>query len=186
MAQVDDTVPGMRWLTLYLRSRDVPDTLLAVLCTTVVVWVLNIDDVRLAAVTIGLGVAAAAGGLGGADVALERTAAISWPPRRAAHLAGVFAIISGLVLLADLGSTELVLRDAAGLTGLAALGVVLVGRQLAWVFPAAWTAVGVTIPINEVVSWVVQPPGTTAAMITAVVFCGVGFVAYVAKGATFE
>jgi hypothetical protein len=176
----------MRWLTLYLRSRDVPDTLVAVLCATVVLWVVDIDDVRLAAVAIGLGVAAAASGLGGADVALERTAAINWPPRRAAHLAGVFVIVSGLVLLTDLGATELVLRDAAGLTGLAALGAVLLGRQLAWVFPTAWTAVGVTIPINEVVSWVVQPPGTTAATITAAVLCGIGFVAYVAKGATFE
>src|SRR6266540_4551330 len=91
----------MRWLTLYQRSRSAPAALAAALGTIAALWWLHhaIDQPQphpllalLAAVT---GTAAIAPGLAGADHDLDRTAAIAWLPRRAAHVTTGAAIVAG-------------------------------------------------------------------------------------------
>ena len=79
---------------------------------------------------------AVAPGLAGADPDLERVSAIAWPPRRAAHV-----IVAGVAIFGLLAATTLVgeqpaaagqiARTVAGLTGLVALGAVVLGAARA-------------------------------------------------------
>jgi hypothetical protein len=173
----------MRLLALYLRARGVPVALCAILGVTLGFWALGIPDPRLLALTIGLGVSVASGGLGGHDIDLDRSAAIAWPPRRAAHLAGIAAVAFGAVLATDLGVAEIILRDCVGLTGLAAIGATVFGRQLAWSPPVTWTLVTAAFPTGDaVVDWMQRPPGTTAANVTAAALAVIGTAAYTVFG----
>jgi hypothetical protein len=79
------------------------------------------------------------------------------------------------------------LRDGAGLTGLAALGVVVVGASLAWLFPVVWCAAAMmtppsSIPAVQVITWLLQPAESTAATITAIVLGLGGTIAYALRG----
>jgi hypothetical protein len=173
----------MRLLTLYLRARGVPAAFGVMLVATLGFWAIGHHDPRLPALTIGLGVSVAAGGLGGQDTDLDRTAAIAWAPRRALHLAGIVAVMSGLVFATDLSVGEVIVRDCVGLTGLAALGAALLGRQLAWCPPVTWTLCSITSLVpDEIVAWLVQPPGTTAATLTAAVLGIAGTACYTVSG----
>jgi hypothetical protein len=173
----------MRLLTLYLRARGVPAAFGVLLVATLGFWALGLRDPRLVALTIGLGVSVAAGGLGGHDTDLDRTAAIAWPPRRALHLAGIATVLAGLVFATNLSVAEVIVRDCAGLTGLAALGAAVLGRQLAWCPPVTWTLCSaMSLPPNEVLAWLVQPPGTTAATVTAAVLGLAGTACYTVSG----
>lgn len=65
-------------------------------------------------------------------------------------------------------------RDVAGLSGLTALGATVLGGRLAWAPPLGWAAILLLVPPDPtgalpVVTWLAQPAGSTAAMITAVV-----------------
>ena len=90
----------MRWLTLYARSRQVPASLAAVVLSAVAVWALARNgsggpgDPRLPVLVLAAGATAASIGLGGQDLALDRTAAIRWVPRRAAHVLLVGAVVA--------------------------------------------------------------------------------------------
>jgi hypothetical protein len=185
----------MRWLTLYARSRQVPASAAAVLLVALAVWALNGPgplDLGMAVLVLTANVAAASVGLGGPDVVLERTAAIRWLPRRAAHvlLIGAFA---GAALLtvqgagARLAPTEVVVRDSAGLVGLAALGAALYGAQFAWTLPTGWLAVALLVPTprgtaGQVVNWMIFPPGTAASTGTAWALLVTGTVVYAVAG----
>ncbi|CAM5729822.1 hypothetical protein SHIRM173S_01340 [Streptomyces hirsutus] len=126
----------VRWLTLYARSRQVPASLAAVVISAVAAWALARDgsgapaDPPLPVLVLAAGAMAASIGLGGQDLALDRTAAIRWVPRRAAHVLLAGAVV-GTVLLAvqtmgvDMATTAFVVRDGAGLMGLVALGAAL-------------------------------------------------------------
>ena len=169
----------MRLFVLYLRSRSVPAALATVIVGALGMWLIDRPDLRLVALAIALGVSVAAGGLGGADVDLDRTAGFPWPPRRAVHLLAIVAVVSGLVISADHDVVELIVRDSAGLTGLAALGATVLGRQLAWAPPVVWTTVSVNLPVpDEVITWMLEPPGTTAATVTAAALALGGAVVY--------
>ncbi|GAA2346117.1 hypothetical protein SVIO_004590 [Streptomyces violaceusniger] len=82
----------VRWLTLYARSRQVPASLAAVVISTVTVWAFarggsgGPGDPRLPALALAAGAMALSTGLSGQDLALDRTAAIRWAPRRAVHV----------------------------------------------------------------------------------------------------
>ncbi|MFF2045725.1 hypothetical protein ACFVVX_35420 [Kitasatospora sp. NPDC058170] len=187
----------MRWLGLYARSRQMPASAGVVVLVALAVCALNQDgpgpvDLGMAVLVLTVNVAAASVGLGGRDVVLERTAAIRWVPRRAAHvlLIGAFA---GAVLLAvqatgaKLAPTEVVLRDSAGLAGLAGLGAVLCGAQLAWTLPTGWLAIALLVPapqgrVGEVIDWMIFPPGTAASSGTAWTLLATGTVAYALAG----
>ncbi|WP_316525576.1 hypothetical protein [Kitasatospora brasiliensis] len=185
----------MRWLILHSRSRQVPTSAAVVVLVALTLWALNGPgpvELGMAVLVLTANVAAGSVGLGGWDVALERTAAIRWAPRRAAHvlLIGAFAGAALLTVQAagvELAATEVVVRDSAGLAGLAALGAVLCGAQLAWTLPTGWLAVTLLVPtpsgvLGEVVGWMAFPPGTTAAAVTAWALLATGTVAYAVAG----
>ncbi|MFI2609104.1 hypothetical protein [Kitasatospora sp. NPDC018619] len=185
----------MRWLVLYGRSRQVPASAAAVLLVVLVLWSLSGPgrvDLGTAVQVLTANVAAGSVGLGGRDVVLERTAAIRWAPRRAAHvlLVGAFAGAALLALQAAgvrLAPAGAVLRDSAGLVGLAALGAVLCGAQFAWTLPMGWLAVTLLVPTpggtaGEVAKWMLFPTGTTAADATGWALLVAGTAVYAVAG----
>ncbi|MFF3203691.1 hypothetical protein [Streptomyces sp. NPDC002962] len=188
----------MRWLTLYARSRQVPASLAAVLVGAPAVWSLARDggggpgDPRLPVLVLATGAMAASVGLGGQDPALDRTAAIRWAPRRAAHVLLCGAVIGTIVLATqamgeDRATTAFVLRDSAGLMGLAALGAALSGGRYAWTPPFAWLSFSFFAPPPasapmRVASWMLLPPGTAAGTWTALVLAVAGTAAYAVAG----
>ncbi|WP_046501001.1 hypothetical protein [Streptomyces odonnellii] len=188
----------MRWLTLYARSRQVPASLAAVLISAVAAWALARDgveapgDPRLPVLVLAMGATAASVGLGGQDLALDRTAAIRWVPRRAAHVLLAGAVV-GAALLAvqamgeSMATTAFVVRDSAGLMGLVALGAALSGRQYAWTLPFTWLVFSFFVPPAtsvpmRVATWMLLPPGTAAGTWTALVLTVVGTTAYAVAG----
>ncbi|MFE7835478.1 hypothetical protein ACFU53_05230 [Streptomyces sp. NPDC057474] len=189
----------MRWLTLYARSRQVPASLAAVVISAVAVWALARDggggpgDPKLPVFVLVAGMTAASIGLGGQDLALDRTAAIRWRPRRAAHVLLIGTVV-GAVLLAvqamggqDLAPAAFVVRDSAGLMGLAALGAVVCGARYAWTLPIAWLSFSVFAPSPtsvpmQAATWMLLPPGTTTATWTALALAVTGTAAYAFAG----
>ncbi|WP_221349617.1 hypothetical protein [Streptomyces beigongshangae] len=187
----------MRWLTLYARSRQVPASLAAVLVSTAAVWALTRDgggpaDPKTSVFVLVAGVTAASAGLGGQDPALDRTAAIDWRPRRAVHVLLVGSVVAAVLLAAraagaDPAPAAFVVRDSAGLAGLAALGAVVCGAQYAWTLPVSWLSFSVLVPAPasvpmEAAAWMVMPPGTTTATWTAVTLAVTGTAAYAFAG----
>jgi hypothetical protein len=188
----------VRWLTLYARSRQVPASLAAVVISAVVVWALARDgsegpgDPRLPVLVLASGVMAASIGLSGQDLAQDRTAAIRWVPRRAAHVLLAGAVV-GTVLLTvqtmgeDMATTAFVVRDSAGLMGLAALGAALSGGRYAWTLPFAWLSFSFFAPPAtsapmQVATWLLLPPGAAAGTWTALVLTVAGTAAYAFAG----
>jgi hypothetical protein len=188
----------VRWLTLYARSRQVPASLAAVVLSTVAVWALTRDggggtaDPKMPVFALVAGVTAASIGLGGQDLALDRTAAIRWRPRRGAHVLLIGTVVGAVLLAAqttgaDLAATAFIVRDSAGLMGLAALGAVVCGAQYAWIPPIAWLSFSVFAPPPtsvpmQAATWMLLPPGTTAGTWTALALAVTGTSAYALAG----
>ncbi|MEV6586451.1 hypothetical protein [Streptomyces acidicola] len=191
----------MRWLTLYARSRQVPASLAAVVSSAAVVWALAPDGSegsggpRLTTLFLVAGITAASIGLGGQDIALDRTAAIRWIPRRALHvlLIGTVVCAVGAVLPAaqtlgeDLATTAFVVRNSAGLMGLVALGATVCGAPYAWTPPMAWLSFSLFAPAptgvpTQVLTWMFLPPGTAAGTWTALVLAVAGTTVYAFAG----
>ena len=187
----------MRFSTLYARSRQVPASFAALVISAVAVWALAWDDgeptdPRLPVLVLAAGAMAASVGLSGQDAALDRTAAIRWVPRRAAHVLLAGAVAAGVLLAVrtmgeSMGTTAFIVRDSAGLMGLAALGAVLAGGQYAWTLPFAWISFSFFAPPAEsapmrVAVWMLLPPGELAATWTAVILTAVGTAAYAVAG----
>ncbi|MFF9645323.1 hypothetical protein [Kitasatospora aureofaciens] len=187
----------MRWLILYARSRQAPASAAAIMLVALTVWTFDRGgpgpvDLGMAILVLTTHVAAASVGLGGRDVALERTAAIRWAPRRAVHvlLIGAFAGAAQLAVQAagaKLAPTGVVVRDSAGLVGLAALGAALFGAQLAWTLPTGWLAFTLLVPtprgtVGELVNWMIFPPGTAASTAIAWALLATGTAVYATAG----
>ncbi|WP_328847463.1 hypothetical protein [Streptomyces sp. NBC_00258] len=188
----------MRWLMLYARSRQVPASLAAVVIGAVAVWALARDegtgpgDPRLPVLILATGAMAFSIGLGGQDLALDRTAAIRWMPRRATHVLLAGAVVAATLLTlqtmgASTATTAFVVRDSAGLMGLAALGAALSGGQYAWTLPFAWLSFSFFAPPPtsapmEVATWMLLPPGTATGTWTALTLTVVGTAAYAVAG----
>jgi hypothetical protein len=164
----------------------VPGTVTAALACVVALGLLasGTSSTLLRHQLVPFAVAAVATGLAGADPALDRTAAVFWPVRRAVHVAAIGALSIGALVASrwagePLVATELVVRNGIGLTGVAALGATLLGGGLAWCLPMTWTTVAVTAalasrePGAALLTWPVQPAGTTTATVAATVL-GVG------------
>ena len=188
----------MRWLTLYARSRQIPASLAAVLISAVAVAALAPDggagpsDPKLPVLVLAAGVMAASIGLSGQDLALDRTAAVRWVPRRAAHVLLAGAVVAAVLLTVqtvgeDMATTGFVVRDSAGLMGLAALGAALSGGQYAWTLPFAWLSFSFFAPPPtstpmRVAGWMLLPPGTAEATWTATALAVAGTLAYAVAG----
>lgn len=185
----------MRWWVLYARSRQVPASAAAVLAAALAVWYAargEGTDPRLPVLALTAAVTAASIGLDGQDSALDRTAAIRWVLRRTVHvlligMGTVSALLVARVLGADVGTTALVARNGAGLTGLAAAGAVLCGAHHAWTLPVGWLTLALfpwALPegVDEVLTWLLLPSGTATATWAAVVLAVTGTVAYAVVG----
>lgn len=189
----------MRWLTLYLRSRQVPMALAAAVAGMTAMWALwavagetREVDTSLVVLTGLLLVAALTATLGGPDDALDGTAALRWLPRRVVHLLVAFLVVVALLLVthatgARFGPAGMVVRNAAGLLGLTALGAVTIGTARAWILPLGWTLPAIMFPHGEpvlgrILTWQAQPPDSTAAAVTAGLLAGAGLIAYGTAG----
>ena len=189
----------MRWTVLYLKSRRAPSTLVAVLVSSVVVWLLAryfpdpAVGVELPPLALAVGAAVATGGLAGADPLLERTAAVDWRIRRLLHVLILAAVVVwAFQAIESVGGQQLLpisaaLRDGAGLTGLAALGVAVIGVSLAWLFPVVWCAAAMMTPpsslaVTQAITWLLQPTSSTTATITAIVLGLGGSLCYAILG----
>jgi hypothetical protein len=198
----------MRWIILYARSRQLPAATAVLVLSTAVLCALGryveSPGLRLALATLAVlaGATAVGPGLAGADAALDRTAAIAWPPRRAAHLiAGIVATAAAVAAgaattlashTAESGGgphIETIARAAVGLGGLVGLCAAVLGTGRAWLVPVAWT---VLVVLNgpatgswrvEALTWLVQPVGSTAATATAVALGVAGTIGYAIFGA---
>ncbi|MFD8478401.1 hypothetical protein [Kitasatospora sp. NPDC059673] len=188
----------MNWLVLYARSRQVLLSAAVVTAVALAVWALvdgapdGSEDRGTTALVLTANVLAAIVGLGGQDTVLDRTAAIRWVPRRVAHVLLIGAA-AGAALLAvqgagpHLAATSVVVRDSAGLVGLAALGTACWGTTYAWTLPTGWLALTMLVPPmagrpGHVAFWLVQPAGTTAATATAAALLLVGTTLYGCAG----
>ncbi|TDV51923.1 hypothetical protein [Actinophytocola oryzae] len=183
----------MRLLVLYLRSRQVAAGAVGGIACVVVLGVLagDSDSFRLLLGIFGLVAVTSvtAVGLAGQDPALERTAALDWRWRRATHVVAIggLTVLLGVVAGPPV-ATEIVVRDGIGLTGLAALGVTVLGSGLAWCVPMAWTVVAVGArmanepPAAPLVTWLLQPTGTAAASLAAGVLGITGLLVYSLRG----
>ncbi|MCX4238690.1 hypothetical protein ACH4Y0_19660 [Streptomyces sp. NPDC020707] len=192
----------MRWLTLYARSRRIPASLAAVAVSAVTVAVLVRDggggggggpiEPGPSVLVLAAGAMAFSVGLSGQDAALDRTAAIRWVPRRAAHVLVAGAVVAAMLLAVrtvgeNMATAAFVARDSAGLMGLVALGAALAGGQYAWTLPFAWLSFAFFAPPPtstpmEVATWMLLPPGTAAGTWTALVLTVVGTAAYAVAG----
>jgi hypothetical protein len=87
----------------------------------------------------------------------------------------------------DMTTTAFVVRNSAGLMGLAALGAALWGGQYAWTLPFAWLSFSFFAPPPtsapmRVAAWMLLPPGTAAGTWTALVLAVAGTAAYAFAG----
>jgi hypothetical protein len=194
----------VRPLALYLRSRAVPATAVAILACTVVLWTLGLAvDHPQGRVLVALLVAVAATtaiapGLAGADHDLDRASAIAWPPRRAAHMivagAAVLGLLAATALIGEqMAGTGQIARNVAGLTGLVAIGATVLGAARAPLVPVIWTALVLQYapPMGEpptrpaykvMLTWMVQPVEARAATVAAVALAAAGTLAYAVLG----
>ncbi|HEY4024646.1 MAG TPA: hypothetical protein VGM75_38580 [Pseudonocardiaceae bacterium] len=172
-----------------------PSALTAVLVSSLAIWALAkwfpdpIVGASLPPLALAVGAAVAATGLAGADEALDRTAAIDWPTRRLVHVLIIAVVVVGMFAAIQLiAGQQLIplataLRDGAGLTGLAALGVTVLGAPLAWLFPVVSTAAAMMAPPSvQVITWELQAPDTTAAAVTAIILAVGGTVLHALLG----
>lgn len=189
----------MRWLTLYLRSRQAPGALALATAGMALMWSLwsifsDTRDVgpQMVVMTVLLLVVVLTVTLGGPDDALDGTAAFSWLPRRAAHLLAAILIVVSLLLVtlatgARFSSAGLVVRDAAGLLGLTALCAAAAGAARAWFLPLGWTLAAVLFPrpdgtIGQILTWQAQDPANTAAAVTAGLLTAAGLLTWTVAG----
>jgi hypothetical protein len=175
---------------LYLRSHRAAVSITAATVIIAAIWALTAGftsepaaDPRLVLLAVTVAVAALATTLDTADDALDRSAALPWPPRRAAHLLAICAITVGLLALTMLtttrfGTLTFIARDTAGLTGLLGLSATVLGTHRAWIPVLGWflgvMVIGDPSGRNPVLTWMMQPTDVAAATITAVVLgvCG--------------
>jgi hypothetical protein len=191
----------MRLLVLYARSRSLPLAVAAAAGIVAALWWIGraaghrVDGV-LALLAVVAATLAAGPGLAGADVDLDRTAAIRWPPRRAAHAVAVGAAVVGMVTATwctgdQPAPAAQVTRDAVGITGLIALGAATLGADRAWLPPLSWTLLSwtaMTLPWpsaathRQVLAWMLQPADATPATVTAAVLGAGGVLVYAVLG----
>ncbi|MGW6443377.1 hypothetical protein [Lentzea sp. NPDC055074] len=184
----------MRPLALYARARGVPAALVLLPVVVLIAWsalhspwtALSASLTTLAAVVV------TTTGLAGQDPELDRSTAVPWPLWRLGHLllATTTAAIS-VLLVQKLGSepfdAAFVVRDTAGMIGLAGLTATVAGARLAAAAPVLWWAVAAIMPPSEstlgrVVSWPLGAPDDAATIWTAgVLFVG-GVAAYCVRG----
>ncbi|HKN52623.1 MAG TPA: hypothetical protein VJX66_08990 [Amycolatopsis sp.] len=179
---------------LYARSRQVPVAFAALVLGAAGIWLLAREwwSVLFVALTLTVGVSVGAIGWSGQDPDLDRTAAIRWPVRRFGHIVLVGLLAGAAVLVVQaLGVRDVdistLMRDGAGLLGLAGIAATFAGGRFGWTLPFVWFVVGVFAPggddlKTQILRWMFEPPDTAAATWTAVVLGVAGIGAYAGWG----
>ncbi|WP_434443814.1 hypothetical protein [Lentzea sp. E54] len=188
----------MRPLALYARSRGVPAALVALPVVVVIAWwamhspwtVLSVSLTSLAAVLV------ITIGLTGQDPELDSSTAVPWPVWRFGHLllAAVLAAVS-VLFVQELGTEQFeaafIVRDTAGMIGLAGLATAVAGARLAPAVPMLWWAVSSimvasqateSVP-NRIATWPHGSPDDPVTHWTAGILFVLGIAAYSARGA---
>ncbi|GLY47371.1 hypothetical protein [Lentzea sp. NBRC 102530] len=184
----------MRPLTLYARSRNVPSALVVLPVVVLVAWsALHSPWTPLSAsLTCLAAVLVATVGLAGQDPELDASTAVPWPFWRLAHLLlATLTATAAVLLVQELGSepssATFVVRDTAGMIGLAGLAAAVAGARLAATAPVLWWAVAAIMPPGEsvtarVVTWPLGSPDDAATTWTAAILFASGVTAYSVKG----
>ncbi|MEK8108048.1 hypothetical protein NKG94_29260 [Micromonospora sp. M12] len=144
---------------------------------------------RTASLAIMLAVVAVGTTLAGADNSLDHTMAVNWLVRRAGHLLLAAAVITALLSLSMITDTRyepfaLVLRNTAGFSGSPrsaphCWAQPWPGRPLAWTLIAVLPLMGPSRDLKvQVAGWLIQPAGTTAATVCAMILAVTGLLAY--------
>ncbi|SEQ93840.1 hypothetical protein SAMN05216188_106285 [Lentzea xinjiangensis] len=184
----------MRQLALYARSRGVPAALVVLPVVVFVAWLalhtpwtaLSASLTSLAAVLV------VTVGLAGQDPELDSSTAVPWPLWRFGHLvaAAVPAAVS-VLLVQQLGQepfdAAFVVRDTAGMIGLAGLAATVAGARFAPAAPVLWWAVAAMVPPGDslpgrIATWPLGPPDDAVTTWTAGVLFVAGVAAYSARG----
>jgi hypothetical protein len=184
----------MRPLTLYARSRGVPAALAILPVVVLVAWsALHSPWTPLSASLTSLAaVLMITVGLAGQDPELDGSTAVPWPVWRFGHLllAAVLAAIS-VLLVQELGDEQFdaafLVRQSAGMVGLAGLAAAVAGARFAPAAPVLWWAVSVMIPPTRsvpgrITTWPLGPSDDPVATWTAAALFVSGVVAYSARG----
>jgi hypothetical protein len=189
-------------LLLLARSRRLGPWLVTSAVVTAGFWALSLPwDDSSTSRALGLyavaGITTAAGStLAGPDLDLDRTAARAWHRLRLGHLLLIAAVALGCTTAVALtGSAfapwEVLARNAAGFTGLAALGTVALGAGRAWSLPVIVAAVVPYVSFQvgpdpdawlQALLFCVQPPSSTAAGWAAGLLALSGAAAYTLRG----
>lgn len=189
----------MRPLVLYARSRGVPAALAVLPVVVLIAWSalrspwtpLSASLTALAAVLV------ITVGLAGQDPELDRSTAVPWPVWRLGHLllAAVLAAVA-VLLVQELGhepfDAAFVVRDTAGMVGLAGLAATVAGARFAPAAPVLWWAVSAMVlsgrPMSEqsttrrIITWLLDPSDEPVTTWTAAVLFVSGVAAYSARG----
>ncbi|MDX3658862.1 hypothetical protein PV646_16285 [Streptomyces sp. ID05-26A] len=184
----------MRPLALYAQSRGVPAALVVLPVVVLIAWsalhspwtALSASLTTLAAVLV------TTTGLAGQDPELDSSTAVPWPLWRLGHLLLATAVAAASVLLVQkLGyepfDAAFVVRDTAGMIGLAGLAAAVAGARLAASAPVLWWAVAAIMPpaestLGRIVTWPVGDPADTVTRWTAGVLFVSGIAAYSLRG----
>lgn len=187
----------MRPLALYARSRGIPAALAVLPVVVLIAWsALHSPWTSLSASLTALAaVLVITVGLAGQDPELDASTAVPWPVWRLGHLllATLLASIS-VLLVQELGpepfDTAFVVRDTAGMVGLAGLAATVAGARFAPAAPVLWWAVGAmmltaqpTTTTLRIVTWPLGPSSDSVTTWTAAVLFVSGIAAYTARGA---
>ncbi|ALG12298.1 hypothetical protein [Kibdelosporangium phytohabitans] len=174
----------MRLLVLYARSRGLLGAFALMLASAIGVRALDNPDDKILLLALAMGVAAVSAGLSSPDAQLDRTGSLPWPLWRGTHVVLGAAVVFGLITAAGSWDAGIILRDAAGLVGLTGLGAPFLGNQLAWTLPVVWVAVCVVAgpTDNDVLTWLVQSPESTGALLTAAALGLTGLAVYAIRG----
>ncbi|WP_439657251.1 hypothetical protein ACSHWB_33315 [Lentzea sp. HUAS TT2] len=184
----------MRPLALYARSRGLHAALAVLPVVVLIAWSalhkpwtpLSVSLTALAAVLV------VSVGLTGQDPELDRSTAVPWQWWRLGQLLlAAVAAAAAVLLVQKLGHepfpAEFVVRDAAGMVGLAGLAATVAGARFAPAAPVLWWAVAAIMPPGtsataRVVTWPLGSPDDAVTTWTAGVLFVAGVAAYSARG----
>ena len=185
----------MRPFALYARSRGVPAAVVVLPVVVLIAWLaLRSPWIPLSAALTSLAaVLVITVGLAGQDPELDSSTAVPWPVWRFGHLLLAFALAAIAVLLVqELGHEQFdaafVVRNSAGMVGLAGLTAAVAGARFAPAAPVLWWAVSALMPLGRsmtarIVTWPLGPSDDSITTWTAGVLFVSGIAVYAGRGA---
>jgi hypothetical protein len=189
------TVPDTRLAVLFLRSRQTTAIAAALIGVAIAAGLAldtsnDADLTRLLRMVVPLAAAVVIGTATASPFGeAERTASRALPPIRFGHIALLIGASAGLLALATVVPSEggyfALLRNGAGLVGLALIGARLSGAGVSWLLPLAYAAVVfadflVEPDRDESWRWPLQPAddSTSWSIAVALLIAGAGLIVW--------